>query len=198
MKARTRTRLAPAERRKQLLGVAKEMILADGLQSFTMEALARTAGVSSPLVYNYFPNRKDTLRALLEQEYQLYTERLTAEVAQADNFEEVVRIFINSNFDHFAPGNIIPILDSQPEIALAIRDSSDEHGRQIARFLVQNAAKKYKLDKSQAQLVVSMSSGASIAAAKYASLSQIDRESAVDTALSYILAGLQHIARQGS
>ena len=64
-KTRPRTRLAPEARRNQLLDVTREMILQDGLQSFSMEALARAAGVSSPLVYNYFSSRVDTLQSLL-------------------------------------------------------------------------------------------------------------------------------------
>ena len=198
MNTRTRTRLSPEARKTQLLNVAKQMILDHGLQSFTMEALARAAGVSSPLVYNYFPNRKDTLRALLEQEYQLYSARLTDEVAAAENFEAVVRVFINSNLEHYAPGNIMPILDSQPEIASAIQDSQAKNGREIARFLVKNAAKNYRLTKAQAELVVAMSSGASIAAAQYASRRNANRKKVLETALSYVLAGLERIAKQSA
>ena len=40
---KARTRLSPAARTQQLLATAKTMILEHGLQSFTMEALARTA-----------------------------------------------------------------------------------------------------------------------------------------------------------
>ncbi|MEM9624092.1 MAG: TetR/AcrR family transcriptional regulator [Pseudomonadota bacterium] len=203
MNTRTRTRLTPEARKKQLLEVARELILQDGLQAFTMEALARTANVSSPLVYNYFANRKETLRALLVHEYAGYTDKLIKDAAAATSFEEVVRIFVNSNFDHYAPGNIIPILDSQPEIASAIAASSAAHGDQIAQFLVSNAADKYQLPRIKSELVVSMSSGASIAAAQYVAdhLSgkrATRREQAVDTVVAYILAGLEHIAGQES
>ncbi|MDG1207361.1 MAG: TetR/AcrR family transcriptional regulator [Pseudomonadales bacterium] len=52
-----RTGLSPSARIDQLLDVAKQMIHNDGLQAFTIESLARTAAVSSPLVYNYFSSR---------------------------------------------------------------------------------------------------------------------------------------------
>ena len=194
---RVRTRLSPEARKNQLLATAKQMIVDNGLQSFTMEALARSAGVSSPLVYNYFASRQAVLRALLEQEYQVYTRKLTGEVQAAQNFEEVVRTFIISNFDHYAPGNILPILLSQPEIADAVQASQNKYGRQTASFLVQNTAKTYKLTKPQAELLVRMSSGASIAAAEYSAHSNVDREKTIDTVLSYILAGLGRIAQQG-
>ena len=191
---RTRTRLSPEARKNQLLDVSKEMILGSGLQEFSMEALARTANVSSPLVYNYFDSRLDTLQSLLAREYTAYIEGLNKAMAQAESFEAVVRVNIESNFDHFAPGNIIPILESQPEIAVAITDVARDHGRKLARYLVDATATNYKLNPREAELLVKMSSGASVAAAEYTSLGRVKRERAVDAALAYVMAGLAQAA----
>ena len=51
--------------KKQLLGIAKAIIFEEGLQRFTMEALALTAGVTPPLIYNYFSGRQALLKSLL-------------------------------------------------------------------------------------------------------------------------------------
>ena len=171
------------------------MILERGLQGFSMEALARTAGVSSPLVYNYFESRLDALRCLFAREYRDYIVRLNDGMGKAGSFEAVVRINIENNFDHYSPGNIMPILESQPEIASVIKDEAEENGRALARYLVSAAADTYKLGPRQAELLVKMSSGASIAAAEYASLGRMARKTAVDTALSYILAGLEQASQ---
>jgi len=195
MSAHPRTRLSPEARTRQLLATAKQMIAEDGLQNFTMEALARTAEVTSPLVYNYFSSRQDLLRALLREEYDKYAAKLTQEVTQAGSFEEVVHVFINSNFDHFAPGNIMPILDSQPEIADIIKSSRKKHGNNVAQFLVSNTSQSYAMTKKVAEQVISMSSGASIAAAEYASRAKIPRKKAVTIAFDYIMAGLNAIAK---
>ncbi|MEM9620001.1 MAG: TetR/AcrR family transcriptional regulator [Pseudomonadota bacterium] len=193
-KTKTRTRLTPEARKNQLLDVSKQMIIGDGLQAFSLEALARAAEVSSPLVYKYFDSRVDTLQSLLVREYDIYVQRLTEEVAVAENFEAIVRLNIVSNFDHYAPGNIIPILESQPEIAIAIRKESEKHGQQIARYLVRKTANTYNLTPRRAELVVSMSSGASIAAAQYAALGRMNRAQAIDLAFSYIMAGMSQAA----
>ena len=111
-----RTRLSPAARKKQLLDTAKAMIVEEGLQRFTVEALARTAGVTTPLVYNYFSSRQALLKSLLVQEYESYRLKTVAEVGAAKSFDDVVRAYVTSNFDHHAPGSILPILQSQPEI----------------------------------------------------------------------------------
>jgi len=196
---RTRTRLSPDKRREQLLETAKTLILERGLQSFTMEAVARTAEVSSPLVYNYFSSRQALLEQLLVREYEMFALDMEAALSQAKNFQEVVKISVTGNFDHHAPGNILPILLSQPEIASALSTVRKKHAKRNARFLVKSAAEAYNLTIEESQLLVSMSSGASIAAADWATTGggANNRDKAITTAVQYILAGLEATVNQG-
>ncbi len=191
MNNKSRTRLSPSARTDQLLDVAKQMILSDGLQAFTMESLARTAAVSSPLVYNYFSSRQALLRALLEREYKLTGNALFVEVMSADSFEEVIRMFVANNFDHHAPGNIVPVLLSQPEIAAAIKPFRKQERVQTANYLVENTAKTYKLTIEQAQLAIALSSGGSMAAAEWVAFNKLDRDHAIDMVVSYIKSGME-------
>ena len=196
MSAKQRTRLSPAARTDQLLDVAKKMIMSDGLQSFRMESLARMAEVSSPLVYNYFSSRQALLRALLEREYRESSNALFYEVVNATSFEDVIRVFIASNFEHHAPGNILPVLLSQPDIADTISEMRSEQRKRTATYLVENSAKTYKLSIEQAQLAITMSSGASIAAAEWVVMSSLEKSQAIDMALSYIKAGMSGLATE--
>ncbi len=196
MSAKQRTRLSPAARTDQLLNVAKKMIVSDGLQSFRMESLARMAEVSSPLVYNYFSSRQALLRALLEREYRESSNALFYEVVNATSFEDVIRVFIASNFEHHAPGNILPVLLSQPDIADTISEMRSEQRKRTATYLVENSAKTYKLSIEQAQLAITMSSGASIAAAEWVVMSSLEKSQAIDMALSYIKAGMSGLATE--
>jgi AcrR family transcriptional regulator len=170
------------------------MILNAGLAAFTMEGLAKTASVSAPLVYNYFQNRQELLQVLLRREYRCFIDKFVEATKSTENFEDIVRISVATNFDHHAPGRILPLLLSYPEIAAAIRTEREQHSRQNARFLVRAAAKRYHLSPNDAQLVISMSSGASIAAAGYAEKANLNREQTIDLAVRYILAGLERIA----
>ena len=190
---RSRTRLAPDARRAQLLDTAKTMVITNGLQAFTMEGLAREAGVSAPLVYNYFDGRPQLLQVLLVREYERFVQETTEALRDAESFEDIVRISVTSNFDHHAPGNILPLLQSQPEIASAIRADQRRIGRRNAKFLVQAAAERYHLTTAQAQLAVSMSSGASIAAAELAANAKLDRTETIEAAVSYILSGIERM-----
>jgi AcrR family transcriptional regulator len=191
MSVKPRTRLSPSARIDQLLDVAKQMIVSDGLQAFTMESLARTAAVSSPLVYNYFSSRQALLQALLEREYKITGSELFSDVMSAKSFEEVIRMFVANNFDHHAPGNIVPVLLSQPEIAVIIKPLRKQEQVRTASYLVENTAKTYKLTTEQAQLAITMSSGASIAAAEWAAMNKLDRNHAIDMVVSYIKSGME-------
>jgi AcrR family transcriptional regulator len=188
---KVRTRLSPTLRKNQLLDTAKLLIMKEALQRFTMEALSRTAGVTSPLVYKYFSSRETLLQVLLGREYSAFSGNLSTKLSGAKNFTEVLHIFIVSNFDHHAPGNILPALLNEPDIAIAIEKDVKKGRRQTASYLVKNAAGSYKLTKTQAGLLVSMTSGLSIAAAAYYNKSKIDREQCIETAMTYALAGLE-------
>ncbi len=192
---RTRTRLSPSARRDQLLDHARTMIVNNGLQRFTMEGLAAIAGVSAPLVYNYFKSRSELLQTLLKREYGVFVEAITSAVSETEDFEDIVRVSVTSNFEHYAPGNVLPLLLSQPEIAVAVRKLREKHGQQVARFLVRAAARQYKLDKQYAQLMVTMSSGASIAASEFAANSGLDRDATIELAVTYIMAGIKQLSR---
>lgn len=192
---RTRTRLTPAARQDQLLDTARAMILEQGLQSFTMEGLAKAAAVSAPLVYNYFPNRQDLLQALLKREYRRYVDNVVQASGAAKDFKDLVRVAVTSNFDHQAPGNLLPMLLSQPEISVAVRKEQMRDRRKSATFLVRRTAKQYRLTQREAQLVISMASGASIAAAELSKNANLYREDAIDSAINFIMAGIERIAR---
>src|ERR1700742_4142080 len=61
-------RLPPAERREQLLDAALSVIDEGGYDAVSMEAIARAAGVTKPVVYDLFANLGELLRALLQRE----------------------------------------------------------------------------------------------------------------------------------
>jgi AcrR family transcriptional regulator len=75
-------RLPPEERRTQLLDAALGLIAQHGYDGVSMEAVAREAGVTKPVVYDLFPNRGELLRALLQRE----EERALRELATAIPF----------------------------------------------------------------------------------------------------------------
>jgi AcrR family transcriptional regulator len=61
-------RLPPEQRREQLLDAALEVITHQGYAGVSIEAVARLAGVTRPVVYDHFPNLGRLLHALVERE----------------------------------------------------------------------------------------------------------------------------------
>lgn len=81
-KARRRyaPRMPPAQRREQLIDAALEVILEHGYRGVSIEAVARTAGVTRPVVYDHFPDLARLLHALVEREERYSLEQLEAVV----------------------------------------------------------------------------------------------------------------------
>jgi AcrR family transcriptional regulator len=60
--------MPPEDRRQQLLDAALGVILEQGYAGVSIEAIARSAGVTRPVVYDHFPNLGTLLRALFDRE----------------------------------------------------------------------------------------------------------------------------------
>jgi len=70
-----RTRLEPADRRRELLTVAERLARQDGLASLSTQAVATAAGASKALVFHYFGSVAGLQRAVVEE---VVTDLLTA------------------------------------------------------------------------------------------------------------------------
>jgi len=61
----TRTRLDPGVRREQILAAARDVFVADDYAHASMEAVARSAGVTTGLVNHYFGTKRDLYLAVV-------------------------------------------------------------------------------------------------------------------------------------
>ncbi len=81
-KRRYAPRLPPEQRREQLLDATLDLIGESGYGGVSMEAIARAAGVTKPVVYDLFGNLGALLRALFDRE----EERALGALAEAIPF----------------------------------------------------------------------------------------------------------------
>ncbi len=72
-------RTPSAERRRQLLDTAEQLVAEGGTDALRMDAVARAAGVTRPVVYEHFADRDALLVALLRR----HAARVASYVAQA-------------------------------------------------------------------------------------------------------------------
>lgn len=95
-------RMPPAKRRQQLLDAALMVIDEHGYEGVSMEAIARAAGVTKPVVYDLFANRNELLMALLRREEERALTQIAAAmpVEPSEDPEELLvagfRAFIDS------------------------------------------------------------------------------------------------------
>lgn len=61
-------RMPPDKRREQLIDAALSVIVEQGYEGVSIEAVARTAGVTRPVIYDHFSNLGRLLQALIERE----------------------------------------------------------------------------------------------------------------------------------
>jgi AcrR family transcriptional regulator len=75
-------RMAPEKRREQLIDAALTVIVEQGYEGVSIEAIARTAGVTRPVIYDHFSNLGRLLQALIERE-EAYALAQLAEIVPA-------------------------------------------------------------------------------------------------------------------
>ena len=85
-------RMAPAERREQLIDAALEVILEQGYGGVSIEAIARRAGVTRPVVYDHFPNLGRLLHALVEREERISLHQLERVVPEEPGAQDPVEV----------------------------------------------------------------------------------------------------------
>ena len=68
--------MSPEQRREHLIDAALEVILERGYARVSIEAIARAAGVTRPVVYDHFPNLNRLLHAVIEREERVSLEQL--------------------------------------------------------------------------------------------------------------------------
>ncbi len=186
-----RTRLSPQGRRSQLLDCSQTIIQKQGLSSFTMEALAREAGVSNPLVYKYFDTRLAILQELLVRETERFTTALREQVTETNDYYELVTLVVTSNFEQFSSNNIINILKDQPDVYAAIAKKEKKNRAQVARYLVRALANQYTLSTGEAEQLLVLASGAAQAAAAQHNRFGGDKVGMIKTTVKFIFGGIE-------
>jgi AcrR family transcriptional regulator len=73
------TRLNVDERRRQLLERATALFATHGYDELSMAKLAREAGISKPLLYHYFPSKRDLFEAALAQAADEHLQRIATD-----------------------------------------------------------------------------------------------------------------------
>lgn len=96
----SRPRLPRAERRLQLLEVARAVFAARGYDGASLELIAEAAGVSRPIVYSHFGDKQGLFEAVVGGEIARVREVVTAALAAPGRPQEILERGLRSFFGY--------------------------------------------------------------------------------------------------
>lgn len=146
-------RMPPAERREQLIDAALSVILEQGYSGVSIEAIAREAGVTRPVVYDHFPNLGRLLHALVEREERISLKQLEHVVPAdpgdsepADLLAEGVKRFLEAVAARPATWRIILLpLEGTPQVVRDHVETNRARTQERIAELVRWAVKRPEL-----------------------------------------------------
>src|SRR5438067_9985780 len=80
--AKPAPRMRRADRKRQLLAHAKQLFMTLGYHNTTTEKIARAAGVSEPVLYRHFENKKALFLEVLHEIREATLEKWHAEISR--------------------------------------------------------------------------------------------------------------------
>lgn len=120
-------RLKGPERRQQLLAVATRLFAERGYEATTTASIAEAAGITEPVLYRHFENKKDLYLAVLRSCSAALLDRWKAAASEATQAPEQIRHLAASIY-----GALPEIADFQRVIYGSVTCNSDPD---IAKFL---------------------------------------------------------------
>jgi len=106
-----RSRLTPEVRREQIAEAAARLVLDQGHLPLSLEALARSAGVSKALIYAYFPSQHALFNTLLSREFEVLAARGVIDASRGTSLNQASLDCALIYFEHVAStGPLIHII----------------------------------------------------------------------------------------
>jgi AcrR family transcriptional regulator len=97
-------RMRKSERKKQLLGHAKQLFVTLGYAETTTEKIARAAGVTEPVLYRHFDSKKTLFLEVLQEIRQATLDRWNAETASLTDplakLHAIADLYLGSTREH--------------------------------------------------------------------------------------------------
>ena len=190
--SKTRTRMAPEERRAQILESAARLIMSDGLDVLNMERVAEEAGVSKALVYAYFENRTGLLAQLLEADLN----RIQAEQARAAqgarSFPELVKATTHIALSEIEQrGPLLRRLLNEPSLTGAVGLVRMREHDANARYLARRIQREFDVTYAHALKLTEIGLGLTIAAGELIQRGGALREDIEETTCAMIVGAVR-------
>ncbi|MFN2099891.1 TetR/AcrR family transcriptional regulator [Altererythrobacter sp. MF3-039] len=186
-----RRRFSPEKRKSLILDHTAEIVARDGVAVLTMELIAQEAGISKSLVYTYFDNLTDLLRALLKRELKAQRELQFREAEAAPSLEELVRGVTHQYLKYIAErGLIIERLQSEPTVSRGSDPTAFKRGDAV-EYIAKIVASSFDLPIDLARAASDISFGIPAAAGAYLLHSEASLAEVEEITVAMILGALE-------
>jgi AcrR family transcriptional regulator len=131
------TRLPKPARRRQLLGAAREVFVAQGYHAAAMDEIAERAGVSKPVLYQHFPGKLELYLALLDESADELSAAVRSALASTTDNKQRVTATFTAFFD-FVQGTgqaFRLVFESDLRNEPAVRDRLERSTRDCAGMI---------------------------------------------------------------
>jgi AcrR family transcriptional regulator len=131
------TRLPKPARRRQLLGAAREVFVAQGYHAAAMDEIAERAGVSKPVLYQHFPGKLELYLALLDESVDALAATVRNALASTTDNKQRVTATFTAFFDFVgSTGQAFRLVfESDLRNEPAVRDRLDRSTRDCAEII---------------------------------------------------------------
>jgi len=190
-------RLARVHRREALLDAAAALIVAEGVEAVSMDAVADYAGVSRPLVYKHFGNRGEMLTAVYRREATILHNELSTKVRAATSLEDMYRTLVRAAFRASSErGRLFRALRAAGAWDPDLRHEQEERDRATVRFFAAHASAEFGIpvvdaEAATAMLLTALDSVLSQFRARRARVTAALLEEAY---VDLVVGGLEHLA----
>jgi AcrR family transcriptional regulator len=139
------TRLPRPARRKQLLGAAREVFVAQGYHSAAMDEIAERAGVSKPVLYQHFPGKLELYLALLDESVAELVGAVSAALASTTDNRQRVPATFSAFFEYVSgAGEAFRLvfesdLSNEPAVRERLERAIAECGKMVSEFIKEDA-----------------------------------------------------------
>lgn len=187
-------RMAPEDRRSQILDAAVRLVIATGHSGVSLEQVAAAAQISKPLIYKYFPKREDLLKALLEREFADLRGRGLNDVPRGIAPERIIRSTVeNALTYYFDRGPIVRILSGDPAVADLARQGNRASRRNTTDYFIAKFMESYGVPLDVAQIAVTLVVNAPINAIGSLQRRGIGAARTIDVWTDFIIGGWKEL-----
>jgi AcrR family transcriptional regulator len=149
------TRLPRPARRRQLLGAARDVFVAQGYHQAAMDEIAERAGVSKPVLYQHFPGKLELYLALLDESVGELVRSVNGALSSTTDNRQRVPATFQAFFDFVGDSGeaFRLVFESDLSNEPAVRERLDRTMRECADLVSQSIHEDAGLGEEEAHLL---------------------------------------------